>query len=382
MRRLTGLILAGALLVGVAALVRWPWWRETPAGRHLRAGNAFAGQGNIRRAAQEWQVATALDPNLLEPHAALARAYFDDGALALAIREWTRLAALDPHYPHVYCALGEAYLEAGLSDEAQVAAGYAARLEPRCARPHRTLGIILADRQDYQRALAELQLAATLAPRDAAIRVVQARMYLGLRQLDRAETHAREAYRLNPRDPGAAFLLPHLLIRRNDPRAWNEAEGLLRTAVVTAETDPEVHFDLAQVHQARGRLTEARREMERAIQLAPRHQAAIQQLAEVCGRLGDTARAAALRRQGEALAAEGLARLELERQLARQPDDGRALYRLGDLYARDGQYMRAIDMLERASQILTSDATIRQRLTQVRAEARQVLSPPLSAGKT
>lgn len=375
MRRVHLLLAVGVVAVAAAGWVRWRWSQERPAARHLRAAARLYAAGKTTEASREWQIATALDPKSVEAREALGRIYLDSGAVALAIREFRIVTELAPRRPHAYCRLAAALREGGVSDLALQAARYAVRTDGRCARAHGTLGLVLSDRQEFKEAAAELERAAALAPQDAGHHLNLARIYAGLAQLPQAEAAARSAYRLDSKDPHAAYLLGHLLVLKGDADGFEEARSLLQAAVAADPSNAAARVDLAKIHRRSGRLPAARAELARALEQDPRSREALQALAEVTADLGDAKRAASLRERVRALAAEDLARKELERRLAQQPLDRQALVRLGDLYARDGQYPQAAALLERARR-MQDDADVQRRLKQVRdAAARRSRTP-------
>lgn len=369
MRRLYWLLMLGAVAITAAAGFRWYAAQDTPARRHARLAERLGKQGDGLGAARQWQIAAALDPTLVEAREALGRQYLADGAVALAIREFRKVTELAPRRPHAYCQAAEALRLGGIQDLALRAARYAARSEPRCFRARRTLGLLLRDRADYRAALGELEAAARLDPRDPEVKLALARIQLGLAQTAPAEANARAALALDPQDPAPAGFLGHLLVQQGDRARAAEAEQLLRAAAAGDPQSGTVAMDLAQVLQWKGRPLAARWELERAATLLTGDPEPMQRLAAVYTTLGDSAKAAQARRRAEQLSAARLSRTEMERRLAQDPLDGRLLYQLGDLYARDHQYLRAIDHLSRAADLLYGDPTVRRRLAEVRAEA-------------
>jgi tetratricopeptide (TPR) repeat protein len=158
-------------------------------------------------------------------------------------------------------------------------------------------------------------------------------------RLSEAVDEARRRYDASP-GSFEALLLARVT---DDPHA---CEGLLREAVGKAPEDPWPRYALGATLRARGRVDEARAQLERAVSGAGAPPEAWRELAEIWADLGEAERAeatfAALVRSGEATAEDHLRRgAVLLTMLERAGDAERAFRaanaaRPGDLSARKG----------------------------------------------
>lgn len=120
-----------------------------------------------------------------------------------------------------------------------------------------------------EEALASLRRAAALEPRSAALRRRIARVLADLREFDAQARELERAIALEPRDAGALLDLARLRLWRKE---LPSATALARRAVAEA-TDPEFEARARRVLGAAaalaGRRSEARRELDAALRLAP-----------------------------------------------------------------------------------------------------------------
>ncbi|HET8576980.1 MAG TPA: tetratricopeptide repeat protein [Methylomirabilota bacterium] len=82
-------------------------------------------------------------------------------------------------------------------------------------------------------------------------------------KLDEALGLAERAYKTAPRSPAVADTLGWLLYQKGD---LNRSETLLTQAVQQAPTSSELHYHLGMVYLKQGKIAEARRELEQALQ--------------------------------------------------------------------------------------------------------------------
>lgn len=360
-----------ALLVATLGLAAAVWARrpEDPGVRHYRLGVAAAQTHDESEATRQWQLALALNPALTQARSRLADAYLADGSLALAIREYRALLQQRPNTSHGYCRLADAYQKGSVTRLAELTARTATRLEPDCPRAHQVLGALLLSAQNYAAAQSELELALKRDPRNATLLTMLASLQLRLDRLSEAERLARQALQIQPDLPECQYIVAHCLLQKNDPATREEAVGQLKQVLAASPTHQNARLDLAAAYRAAGRNLASRWELEHLIADAPQNRAALQQLAEVLTDLGDATRAAALRKQVAAAAAEGEQRIELERRLKSDPTDGPALLRLGEIYLHNREFLQSIEMLERAGQVLGPRPDQQRLLSQARREA-------------
>jgi len=126
--------------------------------------------------------------------------------------------------------------------------------------------IVLSQLGRMQEALAELQEAVRLAPREAELHFKLALAWNELGESVKVLTELEEAVKLNPRHPRAGY---NLGLARN---AAGNPSGAIK-ALFTAETadprDPRIPYARATIHVQLGQLNEARQAARRALELNP-----------------------------------------------------------------------------------------------------------------
>ena len=156
--------------------------------------------------------------------------------------------------------------EDGRLDDALTAANAAVEAHPDSFSAFSNVGRVQAGRRQTDAAIAAYQEALRLNPLATDVRVALARLQLSKGRPESTVTLAEETLTSDPQNADARLVLAQALIRQGDlPRAQTELEALKAK-----------HPDSAPVHVQTGTLLgmkrhylEARREFERALQLAP-----------------------------------------------------------------------------------------------------------------
>jgi serine/threonine-protein kinase len=208
--------------------------------------------------------------------------------------------ALDPQYVQAYCELGMYYLSS--VTENQISVPEAARLmsaqaeralalDPAERLAHVVLALVAVLHYDWTRADREFQQALTAPDVTPLLRNGYAAWYLApVGRISEAWQQARLALQQDPLNPLVRLHICEMYLADDDPAGEVEALKLL-----------EIHPDfwitmgwLSPYYIRRGRLEEARRYAERALQLAPYHPGLRGCLAAIFHLSGDEVRAASL----------------------------------------------------------------------------------------
>jgi tetratricopeptide (TPR) repeat protein len=234
---------------------------EDKLARHLSAAATFQLSGDLERAGEENRAIVAI---------ALARL----GAIAIREGQLQRavqllgdsLAARDD--PHTRTDLAIAYMRLRDVERALTEARAALGLDEKNARVHHVLGKLLYMKADYAGARRELERGSLLEPDlDAGYTLGMA--YLRLKEIDRAKLLFEEMQTALGNSAKA-----HLLFGRayEETGFSAEAEREFRRALAIDDNTPRAHFYLAYVilqHGGSERLSQAREEFERELQLDP-----------------------------------------------------------------------------------------------------------------
>jgi tetratricopeptide (TPR) repeat protein len=233
--------------------------------------NALLAMEKLGEAEAKYRGALRLEPELASLHANLGLTLLRRGKLEQAIASLQEGVRLDPEQAEAHGNLGLALAEDGEPERAIDHYRRALALRPNLARVHANLGRALLDGGDVDAALAHLAEAIRLEPEQAGHRANQAS---ALQQLGR-EAEAIDAYRaalrLGERAPAFLNNLAWLLAtgEHAGEQGAEEAVRLAReAAVATGFRNAGVLDTLAVAYAAAGRMQEAVRTAEAALELA------------------------------------------------------------------------------------------------------------------
>ncbi len=223
------------------------------------------------------------------------------------------------------------YLHLRFSD-ARSAYEAAIRLDPKSARAHLGLALSLYESGMLREAQGALEQTLRLDERSAWAEYMLGKIAWLQGRLTEALPHLQRATRYDPRSDPAWFGLG---VCYEQLRRYNDAVEPLRQAVARKETSAQYHTALGEVLIYRGYTDEGRRHYERALQLNPNYGPACQlmgsfYLHKVPGR-DSLNRAEALLVRATHLQAYHPEQLYLD---------------LGELYAQQGQYKKAVEALQ------------------------------------
>jgi tetratricopeptide (TPR) repeat protein len=136
-------------------------------------GLALIDQGDADRAADAYEKAIALDPNIAEPHYNMGKVYEKKGLHDKAIEEYKKAVSLRPDFADAFFDLGVAYAAKGMRDEAIMNYKIALGLNPNYAEAHFNLGVNYLSANLMKEARDEFEAALRLDPA-----MDQARLFL------------------------------------------------------------------------------------------------------------------------------------------------------------------------------------------------------------
>ena len=249
-----------ALLL-VALLVTSPACRNSArAKEHVETGNRYFELKQFAQAESEYRRAIEIDPNLAESHYRLGLLQLQQDHPTAATKSLSRAVDLDPKNLDARLRLGNLMVSATQYGEARQQAAAVLSGDGKNAGAHRLLGQIALQQMQYVAAENELRQAIDLAPRDP-----QAYEDLGLAQLLDAEYGAAQksfqtALDVRPDDPQTYVNLANFYKGQNAP---DRAEQQLRQGMTRNPKAVELPVALAGLYAERGRLPDAKRELDR-----------------------------------------------------------------------------------------------------------------------
>jgi Flp pilus assembly protein TadD len=300
---------------------------ESPALAHFAAGEFLARLQRFASAAHEFELARNGYPKPYDVEFNLMLAELKAGQPARAVQIGEQLVSQGNRQAELYNLLAQAYEAAGKTGEAYNALRTATQVDPadpanyldlialclthknfdlaleiadvgisrlpKSDSVHLQRGIVLAMKNEFQAATAEFESAIRIAPQRSVPHVARALMLLQVDRPAEAVTVLRERARTEP-DYLSLWFLGEALSRAGAETGSDEereaVDALSRSVQINADVAAP-RILLAKLLARRGELDRAEAHLTRALALEPDNITATYQLAQVCQRKGDTARA-------------------------------------------------------------------------------------------
>ncbi|MGD1032034.1 MAG: tetratricopeptide repeat protein [Opitutaceae bacterium] len=163
---------------------------------HNNLAVALCKAGRVEEALPHYEEAIRINPAYLEAQLNLGFALSSLGRASDAISVLQRAADLAPANSAARSALGNALYEDKQIDRAMEQFAAVIRLDPRNADAHNHLGVCLASKGEIEKARSEFEAALEIRPSFAAAELNLSRCLQALGQAEAAETHRRNAERL------------------------------------------------------------------------------------------------------------------------------------------------------------------------------------------
>jgi tetratricopeptide (TPR) repeat protein len=250
-------------------------------------------------AVAEFRQALALDPRLTPARFYLARVYMDLGLIERAREELIVILDQTPRQAQFMAVLAETERRLGRPARALEIAGDALSVDPAFTEARYYLGLALLDLGRRDEAIAELERVVASRPDSADAQLSLGAAYLDAGRIDPSIAALTRGLQLAPPKPDAFIYLARAYRLKGVPTRAQELldRALPPGAVMQAsayyqqiETDLAVEQGL--LHLDQKQFAAARRSLESAARLNPKHGPAQQHLATVYLRLGLAALAA------------------------------------------------------------------------------------------
>jgi tetratricopeptide (TPR) repeat protein len=224
---------------------------------HFRAGLSAKDTGNLQEAVREFEIAVAVDPREASGYINLAYCYRELGDKQKALEVMEKSVAVDPTSVYAWTNLGAAYRDIKDNDRAAEALKKAIDLGPTEADVKfgalASLGDILFDKKEYDKALEYYTLAAEITTEDAALQYQIGAAYYQLERYQDAVAGFKKCAALTKdSDPGlyhdSMFNLGVCYIKTKN---FDEAIGTLQT-LLQAEETAEIHEMLGAAYSEKG----------------------------------------------------------------------------------------------------------------------------------
>lgn len=285
--------------------------------------------------AQDAIAAIPDDPRVLD---ALGRAQGRAGDIEQAVKTFRRVAALLPDSPDPYLRLAELYRAGSLLEQAQTAYRRALDIEPNSAEAQTGLVDTLLLTAKPADVLAQIERLRSARPNNPTTYSLEALVHLQRKDVDSATRVLRAGFqRTGSRELGSG-LVSHLL--RLGKAA--EAEAELVQWLRRAPKDPQARYLQSGISLLKGDLALAEKQLNELVEIAPRHAAALNNLAALVTEK-NPARGVAFAR----------------RALEQEPDNAAILDTLAFALAADQKLQEAQGVHARAMQLAPNNPNLR-----------------------
>ena len=225
----------------------------------INLGTAEMALGQLEEAAQLYWRALEMRPDSVMALGNLGKVLQDLGRPEEARAAYNTALALQPDNVEVLINLGAALVERREWQEAVSITGRAIRLRPTAAIAHANLAVGLLGLGQHEASLAACRQAIALAPPEAAIAATLGGVMLELGEAAEAASLCRQAVALAPGFADAQFNLSHALKALNQLEAAQEAAEV---AITLNSGSAAYHFHLAHILLLRGEMPRGWEEYE------------------------------------------------------------------------------------------------------------------------
>jgi len=227
-------------------------------------------EGRLSEAEAHYRNVLERQPDAVEAIRGLGVLAYQHGRVDEAVALFARGVTIRPEAADFHANLAESLRIAGRPDRAAEHVRRALALDSTLPDAWNTLGLLEHDRRHYTQAETAFQEAIRLRPGYAAAYVNLGNALSKLGRVDLAEVALRNALQNEPENAAALTSLGQLLIDTGDIELLDDAESLLRRALVVAPRLPQAVNSLGNVLRLQGRLEDAVSCYRRALQLDPR----------------------------------------------------------------------------------------------------------------
>ena len=219
-----------------------------------------------------WNDVVTKSYNKARPHNALGFAYADQGQMEEAIEEYNLAIEIQPNYTLAYNNLGIAYKALGRTEDSLMAYNKAISLQPASvkphykAKPHYNLGIAYKDLEQYDEAEKEFRAALDLKKDFPEAHFNLGLVYEKTGRMKEAVSEYQTGLRLNPEDAMAHYRLGNLW---SDQGNLKEAVMEYKEAIASNPDYSPPRFRLGVAYEDLAQLDKAIEQYQEAIDINP-----------------------------------------------------------------------------------------------------------------
>ncbi|MCG9126844.1 tetratricopeptide repeat protein [Candidatus Poribacteria bacterium] len=285
---------------------------------------------------------------ILEARYNLGNAYLNDEQYKEAIPEFEAVIQLDPNYIEAHCGLSRAYLELNDLDKAEISALDALKLNPdnpsvrelseSIKTTHYKNGITSLERNDYQNAVTTFEKVKKLDADYKDTNYNLGRAFLGIKEYEKAVDVLQSSITSNNSYDDVHYLIGNAYV---ELRQFQDAIQFLENAISKNPNQIEAHYYLARAFRESGNLEAATNATIETLRLDPKYQPVIS-LVESIKQTHYNNGISYLKdeRYSEAIAS-------LQNVITLDPDYTAAQYNLAVAHLKLENYSRALDNLQK-----------------------------------
>jgi protein O-GlcNAc transferase len=180
----------------------------------MNQGDAYLKNGKLQEAAECYQKALAINPQLAHAHANLGYIFSTQGKISETIACYQKALAANPDFAIVYVNLGSILSNVGKLDEAIVCLQRALAINPDLVEAHYNLGLAFQGQGRFSEAVDSYRNAIQLRPDFAVAHNNLGNTYVSMGRTDEAESCFRKAVALSPSFADAHYNLGVLHIEQ------------------------------------------------------------------------------------------------------------------------------------------------------------------------
>ncbi len=177
-------------------------------------GKVYLQKERLKEAVAAYRKAAVLDPQNKEPYYGLGIAYLRLKRYPLARFQYEKLIKLYPEEKEAYLVLADLYTGAGLTRQALKTYEKLTRLFPDNAVVFYNLGVLFVQKKEYRSAKRVIDRSITLSPNFLPARNLLGRVYQETGDLTAAEAAFQEVLALSPDDPVARTSLARIYFEK------------------------------------------------------------------------------------------------------------------------------------------------------------------------
>jgi protein O-GlcNAc transferase len=287
-------------------------------------------KGDLAGARQAYEEAHRLAPRRVDVLSNLGLVFSQMREQDRAIQCFDDALKIDPNQPIVRFNLGLAYMQAGRFEPAQVEFNRVLKAQPTNLGAHRLRGLCLLKLGRLEDGIEELETVRHAKPEDLDLACTVASVYIKLKQLDKAEPIVHDLEKLNSAE--AHFIVGSYYLEKLDHR---RAVKELTQTLEQNPRFPDAHAQLAYAYFFEFKWDLSVKMCEEELAIDPDDDNAVKLLGSL------------YRQRGRLEEAEAL----LDKAARQNPNDYEILYQIGLLDVAKDDYARAVDVLEKVTQL-------------------------------